>query len=153
MKIIIQAFITRKVKQHFGFLFERGYKIQNFQYHSRDFGNWGITLKSKNNLIIVSCDREEILLSFAPLNTNGRDGIGIEPLVYFLSQGQKFIGGFEGSLFWEKSKQFERLANLLKVYLDEITPYFGDEFPKYRAELLSAQMLYNEKFVGWRATR
>jgi hypothetical protein len=153
MKAIAKFFIARDIKRYFGFLFDKGYKIQNIRYHPESFGNWGVVLESPFNLIYIFCDREEIFLSFAPVDTDHKDGIGIEPMIYFLSQEQNFIGSFEGDLFREKKKQFEKLADLLKEYLDQITPYFGSDFLRYKNELLSTQKKYNDTLLKRYAAR
>jgi len=153
MKLITQFFIARDIKNYFRFLFDKGYKIREILYHPQSFGNWGVILESLNNLIIISCDREEIFVSFAPLNTDKRDNIGLEAMIYFLSQGQVFIGNFDGDLFREKKKQFEKLSHLLEEYLEQITPYFGGNFLSYKTELLSTQQKYNDQLLKRYAAR
>jgi hypothetical protein len=143
MKNNPQQLIVRDLELFFGFLLNGGYKIREFHYFPESFGNWEAQLESPNCLIIISSDRNAILLSFASLKANINYQIGIEPMIYFLSREERFIGNFEGNLFRGKKKQFERMANLLKEYIGQITPYFGDNFENHKNELLSAQNKYN----------
>jgi len=143
MKKLAQAFIAKDIKHYFGFLFDKGYKIRDIQYFRESFGNWRVVLESPICLIIISQDRNAIFVSFSSASAGMKKQIGIRAMIYFLSQKQNFIGDFNGNLFWGKKKQFERLAGLVKEYIDQITPFFGSDFKKYQAELLVAQKEYN----------
>ena len=98
-------------------------------------------LESPNCIIEISNDRNELFVSFASFSDR-KSLIGLKPMIYFLSQGENFIGSYEGNLFWGKKKQFEILTNLLKEYIDQITPYFGNNFKNYRNDLMLAGKKY-----------
>jgi hypothetical protein len=134
--------VQKDIKRYFGFLFDKGYKIRDAVYDSQHFGNWIVALESPNCVIEITNDRNEILLAFAPVKSGRNNQIGLRPMIYFLSHEQNFIGPYEGNLFWGRKKQFERLASLLKEYIDQITPYFGNDFEKYKSDLMSAGKKY-----------
>ena len=132
------------IAKYFGFLFEKGYKIFKDNYQKASFGDWQVILRSQDCEIEIYSERNEILMAFSKVGFGGRNQIGIEPMIYYLSQGENYIGPFEGNLRLEKGKQFERLAFLLRNYIDEITPFFNDKFEKNRYDLVSVQKEYNE---------
>jgi len=144
MSFIVKYLIARDIKHYLGFLFERGYTINEIHYDSRTFGNWWVVLQSSRCVIVVTQDRSELLVSFAPHMSEPKNQIALESMIYFLSEGKTFIGYFDGNLFQEKKRQFERLARLLNGNIDQIEPYFGSNYEKYKSELLNAQRKYNE---------
>ena len=80
----------------------------------------------------------DTLLGFLPLKAHSNLAIGLRSLIYFLSNGELYIGVFKGNIR-DREKQLERYANLLEKYLDQILPLFGDDHEKYRKGLLAAQ--------------
>lgn len=145
MKRLILRFILRDVKRHFGFLLERGYHINEAQYFPRPNGTWVVDFKSQNCNIEISSDRDEINVSISPSNPEqSKTQFSIESITYFLTDGREVVGSFEGNLAWGKRKQFERLASLLKRYLDQIEFLFGKDFERQKTNLVQAQKKYNE---------
>jgi hypothetical protein len=142
-------FVIRDVKKYFGFLIAKGYTITRTHYSYQHFGNWAVTLESKECRIEIVQDRLELLLALAPCKADSRDGFSLGALIYFVTKGEVFIGFFEGNKSWGKRKQFERLAHLLEEYHDKITPYLDNSnpwessFPKYKNELKATQEKYN----------
>jgi hypothetical protein len=143
MNKIFSNFIVRDIKYYFGFLFDKGYRIRETIYNWLG-GYWNVVLESTNCLVHIHSDHGEIFLAFSPLNTELESLIGIRPMIYFLSQGQIFVDSYKGNFSQEKKGQFERLASLTKEHIDEITPYFGDDFEKYKKDLILAQKKYND---------
>ena len=131
--------ILKEVDRYFGFLYDMGYQVQRTDYHPESSGNWEVVLESKECILEICNDRDEIMVYFIPLNRDRRYRISIKAVIYYLTQEQRFIDFYNGNLFWNKKKQFEELANLLKEYISQITPYFGSNFHDYREGLLSAQ--------------
>ena len=152
MDKIIVALIKRDIRHYFRFLLERGYKISDAQYFPKMNGSWAVDLESSSCNIEVYSDRDVLALTFLPVNNNRKYGISIEAMIYFMTEGREFVGGYEGNFAWGKRKQFERLVSLLKAYLDQIAPYFGDDFEKYKDDLMLAQKKYNnlsfERYVN-----
>lgn len=136
------ASVLKEIKRYFGFLYDIGYQVQKTDYHPESSGNWEVILESKECTLEICNDRGEIMVYFVPLNRDRRYRIGIKAMIYYLTREQKFIDFYNGNLFWGKNKQFEKLAKLLKDYINQITPYFGDNFYDYREDLLSAQRNY-----------
>jgi hypothetical protein len=150
-------FVIKDIKKYFGFLFDKGYTITQTYYSYQHFGNWVVTLESQKCKIHLEQDRLELSISFAPRKADTKVEFGLGTMIYFVTKGQKFIGFFEGNHSWGKKKQFERLANLLREYHDEIVPYFDNDNPwesdfgKYRDELISTQREYNDLLLkGYR---
>lgn len=140
--------ILKEVNRYFGFLYDMGYQLRRVDYYPEASGNWGVVFESKECILEICSDRDEILAYFVPLNGDRRYRVGIKAMIYYLTQGQKFIDFFRGNTFWGKKKQFEELANLLKEYVSQSAPYFGDNFHDYREELLSAQRKHFELAVN-----
>lgn len=146
--------VIKDVKKYFGFLLNKGYTISDTHYSYQHFGNWGVTLESQNCKIHLVQDRLELLVSFAPLKADRKDEFGLEAMIYFVTKGQEFIGFFEGNHSWGKKKEFERMANLLREYHDQIVPYFDNENPwesafgKNKDELISVQKKYNDVLMA-----
>lgn len=138
--------IKDDIKRHFGFLFDKGYKFRDDHHFLEAPGYWSIELESPDCLIRIRSDRDELLISLTSTMDRSYQ-IGLEPLIYFLSGGQDFIGPFEGNLAWGKKKQFERLATLLRKYMDQILPYFGVDFYKYKSEMINAGNQYMAQAV------
>lgn len=146
------AALQKDIKYYFNFLFDVGYRFQNFK--ELPMGDWEVALESNDNTIVVFSDHGEINLAFAPKDSDVENQVGIRAMVYFLSNGKIFIGEYQKSLFNQKRKRFEQLAKLLKEYINQITPYFGKDFDKFKHELILARKKYNnisiEKFMQQR---
>lgn len=136
--------------QYFGFLLDMGYQVRRVDFHPEIFGNWEMVFETKNNIVEIGSDKNEIMVHFLPLSTNGIYRFSIKEMIYFLSHGREFVDAFRGNLFWGRKKQYEELAKLLKTYINQIEPYFGDNFHEYRTELLSSQRAYFEQLVNRR---
>ena len=135
--------VHKEISRYFEFLFDKGYKIRDSEYSPQHFGNWRVTLDSPECVIEIYCDRNELSIAFGSSDVNRKGRIGLEPMIYFLSREQNFIGSYKGNFFWGKKKQFKRLASLLKEYINQITPYFGNDFQKHEIDLMFAQNKYN----------
>ena len=120
-----------------------GFEITHTEYSPKFFGNWSVELESTNCVIYIVNDRDAILVDFSPVGNkevNNRFDIGT--MIYFLSSGRENIGPYEGNLAWGQKKQFQRMAVLLKKYLDKIVPYFGKNYINYRDKIILAREEY-----------
>jgi hypothetical protein len=139
--------VLRDIKHYFGFLFDNGYQIRDKDIGFLAARNWEVILESPECLIKIFSDQYEVFLVFSPVNVDIDNRLGIKSLIYYLSKGQKFIGKFEGD-YKDRKKQLERLASLLKEYIDQITPYFENyEFQRYKSDLLKAQQEYYDIYI------
>jgi len=136
-------FILEDIKRHFGFLLENGYKVQNIQYFPERFEDWDVFLESSECIIEIYSEYGEIMVAILPVNFNEKVEISLKSMIFFLTQETKFIDDFEQG----KEKQFSELANLLKEYLNKITPYFGNDFEKHKDILISAQRKYFHRLL------
>lgn len=134
--------VIKSINRYFSFLFDSGYQILSVDYHPDAFGNWEVTLGMDQSILQICQDRAAILVYFLPLQGNKGCRIELKAMIYFISHGKIFIGPFKGNLTWGKKKQFEGLAELLRDYLDQITPYFGIDFNDYKNEILAAEKDY-----------
>jgi hypothetical protein len=147
MKAFHTKRIAKEVQHEFAFLFDRGYTIHKIRYTPEAFGNWDATLESLKCRIIISQDRDQILVSLAPVEAEAYPRVGLEPVIYFLSNRAIFIEDFPGNPSKEKREQFSRLRTLLMQYIDEIESLFGTDFAARRDELLAIQREFNEILV------
>ena len=136
--------IKRDIQRYFGFLFDKGYEFRDAHYHEDAFGNWEITLESQNNAIEIYMDRLELMLAFRPKGSVRKYDIGIEPMIFYLTNERSFMPPFEGNLSWRRKKQFERLSRLTLEWIVKAEPYFGPNFSEHGKELLAAQRKYND---------
>lgn len=134
--------ILKEVRQYYSFLFQLGYDIQNVGYYPHEFGNWEVRFESNRCILEICKDRTEILIYFLPLNGDRHYRISLKAMIYYLSQRKIFVGPFKGNLFWGMKRQYEESASLLKIYHDQITPYFGSKFDLCRNELLHVERDY-----------
>ncbi len=112
-------------EKYFGFLFDKGYKIRSAEYSSRLNGNWAVEIESPSCIIYITNDRNFLSLEFTSTkNVDIKSRITLEEIIYFLSKGHCIVAPFKGNLAWGKKKQFERLASLLKEYIDQIALYY-----------------------------
>jgi hypothetical protein len=146
-------FILKDIKRYFGFLFEKGFRIRDAHYAINPNGSWDVSLESQDCIMSIVQDRSEISIYFSPVfgSDNPADRFGLETMIYFLSQGQNYIGNFEGNLAWGKKKQFKRLADLLKEYIDQIAPCFGSNYLEHKDELRDREKQYRN--VEWHKIR
>ncbi|MBI5840800.1 MAG: hypothetical protein HZB19_11925 [Chloroflexi bacterium] len=147
--------ILRDIKHYFQFLFDKGYKIHCVKELS--MGDWQVILALDNCGIVIFSDQGEISALFSPVDSNMKYRVGLEGMIYFLSHEQIFIGKLEKNFFNARRKRFETLASLLEQYIDQITPYFGKDYEKYKHELMSIQRkyldIYLDKYISKRKRR
>lgn len=151
--------VLRDIRHFFGFLYNRGFDIQQSQVGMFWPPNWVVIFSSEAEqcLIKIWSDRDTIYLAFGTNHAPFDNRMGLEPIIYYLSQGETFPGMFEGNAH-DRKGQLARLSVLLKEHIDQILPYFRPAvFPKYHDELLLAQQQYLEIFMKkyvpyWRST-
>jgi hypothetical protein len=129
--------VIEDIKHEFKFLFERGFKIHSVK--ELPLGDWQIALAYENFAILVYCEQGDINLMFSTVDSNFSYRVGLNGIIYFLSNGQVLIGKFKRSLFHNRKKQFERLAGLLMEHIDNIAPYFGKDYERYKHDMMKAQ--------------
>jgi hypothetical protein len=138
--------ILKEIHVYFGFLFDKGFEVRNSE--ELPMGDWRIVLASSDICIIIYSDEGEVNLMFSPVQeTDARSHIGLGTMIYYLSHGEIYIGKYKRYLFNNRKKRFEILANLLRKYLDQIIPYFGNNFENYQHELVLAKQKYIDIFM------
>ncbi len=110
-------------------------------------GDWQVTLALDNCGIVIYRDQSEIGVLFSPIDSNMIYRVGLDGMIYFLSEGRIFIGKLRRHFFNTRRKRFEELARLLQEYIDQITPYFGIDYDKYKHELILMQQKYLDIYL------
>ncbi len=125
-----QETIEEVMKNQFEFLSVYGFRILYFEYYDHSFGDWKMTFQSSACFIEAYSDRGDVNVIFKPIDTTENKRFGISLLVYFVTDKKIFIGEYEGELR-NQYAQIERLAIILKKYIDLILPITGKEFSKH----------------------
>jgi hypothetical protein len=128
--------IKRKVKRHFSFLYDLGFRISSSKYQPERMGYWEINLHSQNLFVEIYSDRGEIMLS-----VGNEDKYGLAVVIFFISQGKEFISHYEGN-FSDLDGQLQRISAYLQKYLDKITYIFGHDYATYREILKESRDKY-----------
>lgn len=137
--------VLRDIENYFKFLFDRGFMIHQVRELSK--GDWQVMLALDNYGIVIYSDQGEIGVLFSPIDSNLNYRIGLEAMIYFLSNGEVFVGKVEKSFFNSRKRVFERLSGLLKEYIDQVIPYFGKDYEKHKHELMLTQQKYLDIFL------
>jgi len=130
--------IVNRVIRSFDFLIDRGFEVSNASSFLELFGNWFVEFESPDCFLVIFSDRDEVLVRMYPIKTDRNIVTDLGFMVYFLSNGQVFIGPEEENLVGGAKKQLERSARLLEEYIDRIVPYFGQGFEKNKEDLIAA---------------
>lgn len=77
---------------------------------------------------------------------------GLEGMIYFLTHDSSYLP-IPGRTYSNRKKEFERLSNLLKEYLDQIVPYFGLDYARYEPEIRMQQDHVLKAFLDKLAAR
>jgi hypothetical protein len=142
--------LSIKLRKYFNFLFVHGFSIQSYRYQSDRMGFWEIILTSQDIGIQIYDDRGETMLSMC--SNQNKDGLwfGLGTVVFFVTNGETFIGSFDGD-FADQNKQLERLSVILKKYIDEICIVLGRDYQVNKNGLEAAHNkvvnLYRDKFI------
>ncbi len=130
--------VINDMEKHFHFLFERGFKIQSKIYYPQSFGDWDIVLGSSSCHIRIGTERGIVMLGFRPPIATAYYATSIEAMIYFLSNGEQYVGVYKGNIL-DREQQLERFAKLLEIYIDRILSLFSNDHERYTQDLLIAQ--------------
>jgi hypothetical protein len=130
--------IVKRVIRYFDFLIDRGFEVRNVSSFLESFGNWFVEFESPDCFLVIFSDRDEVLVTMYPVKTDRNIVTDLGFMVWFLSNGQVFIGSDEGALVGGAKNQLERSARLLEEYIDRIVPYFGQGFEKNNEDIMAA---------------
>ncbi len=147
--------ISREIEYYFQFLLDRGYKVYDIK--ELPMGNWQVIFALNDCAIVIYSDRDDVDILFSPIDSNFDYRVGLSTMIYFLTNGQVFVGRSKKSFFNTRKKSFEKLSNLLKEYIDRIIPYFGRDYEKYKHELMLTQQkhldIYLDTYIPKRKQR
>ena len=132
------------VKTHFAFLLDAGFVINPVK-HTGALDQWELIVSSKTVWVKFESDRNEISLYINPKHEDF--WISLTAMVYYLTKGKVLPAPFEGDLFKDRDKQYQRLAQLLQSYWIEIqqlctnkTSLSSDEFGEISYKILDARL-------------
>jgi hypothetical protein len=113
-----------RIKKHFGYLFmQYGFKVYSEAYFY-SFGNWAVVLLSDHCRVVLWQDRGQVFVDLGPPqpSPNWQAGPlrGLDFLIGFLTKGKET---FEYE-YGDTDEQLKRLAQVLRVYLDQICEAF-----------------------------
>jgi hypothetical protein len=133
------------IQHYFNFLIEEGYEFSKLEYIKGGYGGgWQVIFKSSSCVIHIVEDQSRVSVLFAPLDEGNKTLIGLEAMIFYLSQEKIFIGEFDKSAYKSRGGQLEKLASLLKEYINQISPYFGSDFNKYKDALMMSKQKYSD---------
>lgn len=126
--------IRNSINQHFNFLIQQGFRIGAI-LQTGSMGCWEATLASKDLSILLISDRGELFLAISPRNE--LCWIGLDVVIFYISNYETIIPDTDMNLMNDKDKQYERLAHYLNSDFDEIRCVFGKNFYNHKDELLN----------------
>lgn len=137
-------FVLKPKVRYFRFLFDKGFKVSNFSSLLESLGSWFVEFESDSGFIVILSDRDEIMVRIYPVKLDRSVVVGLKPMIYYLTNGQTFLGSQNRNLVRESKKQIEEISGLLKKYIDRIIPYFGKGYKNYESGIMEAQKKYIE---------
>lgn len=139
------SLILRDAKTHFSFMLEKGYKISHLEYISHPLAGWHFQLDSPDDKVSIVLDQQERpSLIFGKEKTNKQHKVFLEAMIYYLTDRKVFIGNNYNSFYAtpSRSEQLQKIAKLLKAYINQIEVYLHEDFEKGKNELSSIQEQY-----------
>ena len=142
---IILHFVVKDIHKHFGFLFEKGYRIRD-AYLLSSHSDWCVELESKDCIIWILWSRFQAYIGFTPVfGSRNSQRIMLEEMIYYLSNHELFIENSPGNYVGGKKKQLKREAGLLAEYVDQIAPYFSYKYYECKDDLAEAARRYGHR--------
>jgi hypothetical protein len=142
LKNFVLNLASKEIQRSFGFLFQKEFSIRNAYVLQSSF-DWVVELESKDCIIWVIWSRSQLFVEFTPVfGSKSVEKILLEAMVHYLSDGEVFIDNSPGNFSGGKPKQFERAADLLKKYIDQIAPFFGSKYYEHEEALSKASKRY-----------
>jgi hypothetical protein len=128
----------KNMKTHFPFLFDRGFRVTYTHFDEESFGNWIVVLGSPDFSVMLIQDRSELWLSIGSGERYSNQGrwVGLELLIYFLTNEKAYIASYDGDLH-DQTKQYQRLAETLVKYYDQIFDVIVSDFDKNYYSIMS----------------
>ena len=112
--------VQENVKHYFDYLLERGFRIVSIIFVDQEMQHWAVVMASNECLIKIYNHQDEIMLGISTLQLYHEAGFfDLEELSYLARRGEKHPGRYLAEVL-EEEQQFERLANLLKDYLEDV---------------------------------
>ncbi len=118
--------IKRKIRQHFKFLYDSGFRVSSSIYQPEHMRFWEMNFLSKDLLIQIYDDRGETMMSLDS-SRDEHTWCDLKVAIFFISEEKDFIGHYEGELS-DTDSQMQRLASTFQRYYEKILVVFGDNY-------------------------
>ena len=130
--------VRENVHYHFNFLLDRGFRIVSIIFVDKAMEHWAVVMASNECLIKIYNYQGEIRLGISAMQLfQGVGFFDLEELAYLASRGERYPGRYLTSALGEE-QQFERLAGLLRDYIDRATFLPGENLYADGEELRKA---------------
>lgn len=130
--------VQENVHYHFNFLLDRGFRIVSIIFVDKAMEYWVVIMASNECLIKIYNYQGEIRLGISAMQLFQEAGFfDLEELAYLASRGERYPGRYLTSPLGEE-QQFERLASLLRGYIDRVTFLPGENLYADGEELRKA---------------
>jgi len=137
------SLILKDIKTHFSFLLEKSYQISHLEYVDHPLGGWHFQLDAPDDKLSIVLDEQlKTLLVFGKEETDRRDQILLDAMIYHLTERKVFIGNRHFTFTPSRSRVFRNEADLLKTYINQIENYRRDNIETTRNELSNLQKQY-----------
>ena len=134
-------FIIKRVRNHFAFLFDKGFEIVNTHYSSQHFGNWSVDLRLGQYAIGLINDRNYVQIQIIPQIAFRRDTFDLESLIDFIEGKNSTLKSLEKKTGVEN--QLKYLANLLNSHYDQIISFLNrEDFIQEKQKYKSKHLIY-----------
>jgi len=131
MSSIDDVEIINYVKTYFDFLINTGFVIHPVE-HISPMDGWRLLLDSKSIQIQLFSDRGEFFLAINPKHENF--WISLSTMVYYLTNEKVLLDDFRGDFYKDREKQYQRLAEILRKYWNEIQEMCNSKLPLQKDE-------------------
>lgn len=141
------SLLSGEIKEHFDFLFDRGFAIRSISPPMQNMGNWIVTLESSQCIFRIISDHGEISLDVGPKsNTGVQKWFSINAVVFYITEGRILLEEFKEQIP-QKDEQYRRLAKLLRDHLDKIIMLMGKDFVNHDAKLTETMRIVSRIYV------
>lgn len=121
--------IHKDIREHFGFLFKRGFRITAAVFIDHSAESWVVTLLNDDWFIKLYCEQGQVNLGFT--NQQAVDDVGFLDLndaLEFMGKGVDEYYGTE-TKYMNEQDQVKTIAHLFRRYFNELITQFDDLNP------------------------
>jgi len=121
--------IHKSIRENFGYLFKRGFRIAAAIFIGNGTENWVVTMLADDWFIRVHCVQGKITLGFTTLQLIDEIGyLDLETILQFIGEGNDKLYAIKARSMNEQ-QQIKSIAQLLRRYFNELITQFDDLNP------------------------